>query len=312
MSNTTKPKIVFFGNERLATAVATVAPSFEALIKAGYKINIVITNHKDPVSHQGRDLEIGKLAKNYQIPVLLLGTKIPLKEKLLKHPAEAAVLVAFGKIIPQEVIDLFPKGIINIHPSLLPELRGPTPIETAILDGRQETGVSLMKISTLMDAGPVYAQKKITLKGNETKAELANKLNQLGAKLLIEHLPNILNGSLKAKVQNESKASYTKLIKKEDGLINCNKSALQIEREVRAYAGWPKSRLNYNSIELIVLNSKVEQNVTVDQNKLIFKDNKLLLGCNKSTLNITKLQLPGKKPIDQVSFYNGYKNLLDS
>src|SRR5581483_9225315 len=130
---------------------------------------------------------------------------------------EAAVLVAFGRIIPQPIIDLFPKGIINIHPSLLPKLRGPTPIETAILDGLTETGVSLMRLEAKMDAGPLYSQQKISLNGDETKLELATKLNKVGAELLINSLPAILDGSLIPKPQNNSKATYTKLITKDDG-----------------------------------------------------------------------------------------------
>src|SRR5581483_12086090 len=116
-------KLIFFGNERLATATPTTALTLQALISAGYDIEAVITGHSDIVSRQKRDLEIGPIAHIHQIPVILLGKDIDLSAKLKNHLTEAAVLVAFGRIIHQPIIDLFPKGIINIHPSLLPKLR---------------------------------------------------------------------------------------------------------------------------------------------------------------------------------------------
>src|SRR5690606_9304816 len=108
------------------------------------------------------------------------------KEQLTSYNAEAAVLVAYGKMVPQDIIDLFPKGIVNIHPSLLPEYRGSTPIETAILEGRDQTGVSLMKLVKAMDAGPIWAQEKITLSGHESKQALTTQLLSLGKELLVE------------------------------------------------------------------------------------------------------------------------------
>ncbi len=264
-------KLVFFGNERLATAAPTTAPTLRALVEAGYEIEAVITSHQDAVSRQKRDLEIGPVAQNYKIPVILPGENISLADKLKHHRTEAAVLVAYGRIIPQTVIDLFPKGIINVHPSLLPKLRGSTPIESAILDQLSQTGVTLMKITAQMDAGPIYAQKKLALGGRESKFELADKLGNAGAELLVNHLPQILDGSLETWPQDDSKATYTRLLAKEDGIVSWDKPAKQIECEVRAFLGWPKSQANVFGHNIIITKARVAK----DQN-----DGDLVMECN--------------------------------
>src|SRR6266404_3328435 len=161
-----KPKkLVFFGNERLATGVSTDVPTLRALIKAGYEVAAVVSSHTDGVSRNKRGLEIVEVAHAYHIPVLLPEKLEDISQRLIKIDAPAGILVAFGQIIPQPIIDIFPKGIINIHPSLLPKYRGPTPVETVILDGVSQTGVSLMGLSAGMDAGPVYLQAALALDG---------------------------------------------------------------------------------------------------------------------------------------------------
>src|SRR5262249_13615486 len=161
--------------------------------------------------------------------------------------------------------------IINIHPSLLPEYRGPTPLETAILEGADQTGVSLMKLIKEMDAGPVYAQEKVKLNGQETKQQLADKLLKTGGQLLLEHLPGILDGSLEPLVQDQTNASYTKLLKKEDGIMNLGQPAEILERQVRAYAGWPRSRTKVFGQSVIVAKARLAKNQT---------DGALVLKCN--------------------------------
>lgn len=247
-----KPRIVFFGNERLATSATTTAPTLKALIEADYQIEAVIANHEDAVSRQKHDLEVGPIAQNHKIPVLLTGKQISLAEKLSRHPADLGIVVAFGRIIPTEVINLFPKGILNIHPSLLPTYRGPTPIEQAILDGATVTGVSIMKLIPEMDSGPVYAQAQLKLKGHESKQQMANQLGQMGAQLLIKSLPAILSDSLIPEPQSESKASYCHLITKADGRIDWSKPAEQLEREIRAYLGWPGSHTTIAGKDVIL------------------------------------------------------------
>lgn len=298
-------KIVFFGNERLATATSTTAPTLRALVAAGYMIEAVIANYVDPLSRQKRDLEIGPIAQSHKIPVILPGKTIPLAQKLAKHPADVAVLVAFGQMIPPEVIDLFPKGIINIHPSLLPQLRGSTPIESAILEGLDKTGVSLMQVSPRMDAGPIYAQQNLTLKGHEAKFELAKRLGDLGASLLVQYLPAILEGSLQPKPQQESAASYTRQISKADGRIDWTKPAEILEREIRAYAGWPGSQTTLADKEVVVTAAKV---VPESGKPGDIMDNEGNLGvfCGQNALIIERLKPAGKQEMSGADFKRGY------
>ena len=293
----TSGKILFFGNERLATATATTAPTLRALLEAGYEIPAVAANYTPGTSRSRRGLEIVEVAHAYHIPVLMPDDPSEASAKLAGYGAEAAVLVAYGKIVPQEIIDIFPKGIINLHPSLLPKYRGPTPIEQTILDGADVTGVSLMKLEAKMDAGPVYTQEKLALKDTETKQQLADRLLEIGSKALIELLPDILDGSAVPQPQDDSQATYTKLLKKDDGIIDWHKPAGQIEREVRAYAGWPKSRAAISGHEVIVTKARVAK---------AKNDGGLVVECNPSYLEILELLGPSGRTMTGADFQRGY------
>ncbi len=302
-------RLIFFGNERLATAVSTTAPTLRALISAGYEIEAVVASHSDSVSRQKKALEIGPVAQAHHIPVILPGNKISLFDKLKHYRADAAVLVAYGQLIPKEVIDLFPAGIINIHPSLLPKLRGSTPIETAILDGLPETGVSLMGLAEGMDAGPVFAQSKLKLSGSETKQQLAGRLLEKGRDLLLAELPKILAGQVKAVSQNEKDATYTKKINKADGILNWRKPTKQLEREVRAYAGWPKSTANIFGYEVIITKAHISP-VKLDTGKpgtVESLDNQILVRAADGYLCVDNLKPAGKAEMTAAEFIRGYK-----
>ncbi len=301
--------ILFFGNERLATAASTSAPVIRSLTAAGFRVGAVITSHQDSVSHQERDLEIDPIAHSLGIPVLRLSKNVPLIEIIKRHQTNAAVLVAFGKIIPQSVIDLFPDGIINVHPSLLPKLRGPTPVENAILQGLDYTGVSIMKIASKMDAGPVYIQKRVALDGNETKFELAERLGQLAADLVANNLANILDGSLPPSEQNDSEATYTALIKKEDGDIDWRKPAQQLEREVRAFLGWPGSRTQLAGKDVAITKVHVD-NRQLKPGQIEKTKQELIIGAGDSSLAIERLKPAGKNEMDIAAFLAGYGNKL--
>jgi methionyl-tRNA formyltransferase len=158
--------LIFFGNERLATGLADVdTPVISALVDAGYEIAAVIANYEKASSRSVRRLEIADFCKQNNIPIMLPDNLANVIDDIKSLDCDLAVLVAYGKIIPRGIIDLFSVGIINIHPSLLPLYRGPTPIEQVILDGVDKTGVSIMKLSAGMDDGPVYAQKEVGLQG---------------------------------------------------------------------------------------------------------------------------------------------------
>jgi methionyl-tRNA formyltransferase len=291
-------KLVFFGNERLATGLATTdLPTLKSLISSGYEIAMVVSNYTEGRSRNARKLEIAETAEEHNIPVMLPTHLNDIKDDIKNMNADFGVLAAYGRIIPKEIIDMFPHGIINIHPSLLPSHRGPTPIEQTILDGAKETGTSIMRLVTDMDAGPVFAQAKIALSGNESKIELAKTLLNLGSSLLLDILPSILDGSNTPVPQDSSRATYTHLLKKEDGVINWDKPADNIERQIRAFLGFPKSRAKVINQDVIITKARVAK----DKN-----DGDLVIECQPGWLEIQELTAPSGRTITGAEFLRGY------
>ena len=302
-------KIVFFGNERLATGVTTVAPTLQALISAGYDVVAVVSHNEQANSRKQRDLEIAAVAKEHNIPVLLPSKPAEAADQLKSFNAEVGVLVAYGKIVPQAIIDIFPKGIMNIHPSALPRHRGPTPIESVMLAGETSTAVSVMQLVSAMDAGPVYAQEQVQTTGQESKQELSDKLLAIGGRLILEVLPKVLVGSIEPTSQDDTQVTFDKLIQKQDGQIDWTKSAKQIEREVRAYSEWPKSYTKFKDLDVVITNAHViEQND--ESGKVTVQDKELIVYCGKDALVVDKLKPAGKPEMDAIGFINGYKKYL--
>ena len=303
--------LVFFGNERLSSGFRTTAPTLRSLIKAGYDVKAVIINQADKERQQ---LEIAQVAAENHITVLSPQKPSDILAMLRDLQASIGILAAYGKIMPEEIINAFPYGILNIHPSLLPLYRGPTPIEQAMLDGAETTGVSIIRLVSKMDAGPVYVQKKIKLTGQEEKQELTERLLNEGAELLLDTLPDIIGNKLQPKPQDEAKASYCALISKESGQIDCSKSAIQIEREIRAYAGWPNSYCKIGNIKVTVTKAKVHME-PLPPKQLVIRGKSIFFGCKAGSLEIIELKPAGKKNILTADFLNGYydqiKNVTD-
>ena len=293
-----KAKLVFFGNERLATGVPTDVPTLRSLIAAGFEVAAVVASHTEGVSRNKRGLEIVEVAHAYHIPVLIPEKLEDVTERLVRIDASAGVLVAYGQIIPQAIIDIFPKGIINIHPSLLPKYRGPTPVETAILDGAAETGVSLMALSAKMDAGPVYLQETVELDGTETKPELAPKLLKRGGQMLVDNLEHILDGQLEPLPQDSDAATYTKMLAKADGRVDFDEPAEVIERSVRAFLGFPRSRATVLDQEIIITKARVAKN---------YQDGKLVVATKPGFIEIEELIGPSGRSMSGADFIRGYK-----
>jgi len=308
MTPTSAP-IVFFGNERLATGFTTEAPTLTRLIAAGYPVAAVVTNYEAGKSRSVRELEVAAVAEAHHIPIIINQKPAAIIEQLKSYHAVAGVLVAYGQIVPQAVIDIFPHGIINIHPSLLPLHRGPTPIESAILQGERQTGVSLMQLSKAMDAGPVYAHQSIKLSGTETKMELTKQLLEIGGDMLIRHLPAILSGGLTPAPQDSAAATYDQRIAKEDGIIDWHKPAVQLEREIRAYAGWPKSKASLHGLEVIITKAHVVDISGIVSSPIII-GRKPTYVCGEQGLAIDMIKPAGKKEMTGEAFLAGYRRVL--
>lgn len=305
-------KILFFGNERLASGVTTTAPLLRGLIAANYKITGVVVAQADvQASRRERQLEIVQVAAEHQIPVFAPAKLRQAADELAALGAEIGVLAAYGKIVPQSIIDLFPHGIVNIHPSLLPRHRGPTPIESVILNGETETGVSLMSLASEMDAGPVYDQRRVTLNGNETKFELAETLSGLGRDMLLEALPGILDGSLQPVAQNNDQATYDSLLSKDLSAIDWHKSAEQLAREVRAYAGWPRSRATLAGHEVVITAAhraanQYSQDSPSNPGVIQANRRELAVATGDGLLIIDTLLPAGKREMPGAAFIAGY------
>ena len=203
---------------------------------------------------------------------------------------------------------------VNIHPSLLPRWRGPSPIQCTILNGDEITGVSIMLIDEKMDHGPIVANHKLQITNHKiTAPELSNELSELGAKLLIKTIPKWINGEIEPVAQDESKAIYGKLLKKEDGKIDWKKSAVEIERQIRAFQPWPGSYTSWNKKDKQIKLEVVESNLMDTQigagippGTVKTQNGKLFIATTDGFLDITKIQPEGKRPMTIKEFLNGY------
>lgn len=295
---TSSSKLVFFGTEDFSL------PTLIALVESGYNIVTVVTK---PDARRGRKSElvmpsVKTYALKHNIPVLQPNKLIDIVDDLSSLRADAAVLVSYGKIIPQRVINLFtPIGIINIHPSLLPRYRGPAPIEAAIVNGDDETGISIMQLTLGMDEGPIYVQDRIELAGTETKPQLYEAFSQRGAKLLLQTLPDILAGTLQPKLQKNNGVSYTTLLSKEDGKLDpLTDDAYACARKVRAYLGYPKTTLRIDNNDVLVTSAKVIQTKSPDE---------LVIECADNTyLQVNELIAPSGKKMSGSAYLRGYQN----
>ena len=289
-------KLVFFGTEEFS------APSLIRLIAGHYPLAAVVTK-PDARSGRGQKLKVPKvvhLAEEAGIKTLQPQKPSEVIPDLKRMEASYGVLVSYGKILPQELIDIFPGGIINVHPSLLPAWRGPSPIEATILSGAKKTGVSLMQLTAEMDAGPVYVQKAVDVALGIDKDFLSTQLAEVGAELLLDKLPAIISGQLRAQPQDDSKASYTQLLRKQDGLIDWKaETAEQIERKVRAYQKFPKTTAQvWGKHEIIITKARLA---------LSPDDGSLVQETKQGYIEILELIAPSGRLVSGSDFIRGYK-----
>ncbi|MEM6997695.1 MAG: methionyl-tRNA formyltransferase [Patescibacteria group bacterium] len=304
-------KIIFFGNEQLSS---TRTPSklhiFKSLIDAGYEIEALVIKDSPQKSRKPRVHPISELAAEHNIPVIRAQSKADLMSCVQELDAELAILVAFGMIIPQSVIDHFPLGILNIHPSLLPEYRGTTPIETAILDGVDKTGVSLIQLSAEMDAGPIYGFAEYDLDTTKGKALITDELGQVSAGLLLSLLPDVLSGALKPMNQGQSSATYTPMLSRNLSLLDPQKDASRLEREVIAYADWPGSTIVFEGDTLTVKNARAVSETKTDSVGTIeyLKETGIIaLHTTQGWLAINQVQPQGKASMNVDDYIRGLR-----
>ena len=299
-------KIVFMGTPNIAVG------TLESLYNLNYDIQLVITREDKPKG-RGKELSItpvkefalSKGLKIYQ-PNKLRGNDEAIS--ILKDLApDFFVVVAYGRILPKEILDIPKIAPVNLHFSLLPKYRGAAPVNWAIFNGEIETGVSTMLMDEGMDTGDILLQEKI-LVGNKTSHDISNELAIIGAELTIKTLDDFNN--LVSIKQDDSNTTLAPIIKKEDGIINWNRNAVDIERQIRAFYGWPSaySSLNDKMIKIskavvvtdILSNGRVGEVINIDKNSFT-------VGTNDYGLKILNLQPEGKKSMDALSFLSGNK-----
>lgn len=296
--------IVFFGSGPVA------AKSLELLAK-NFEIEAVVTKPRAP-HHKGA-VPVLSTAKHLDLPVLTVSNKTELDKIINKGNLRSniGILIDFGIIVSRTVIDYFPLGIINSHFSLLPILRGADPITFSILNGDSETGVSLMIIDEGMDTGKLIAQKSLRLPKDITTPQLTDELILLSDELLCKFMPLYIKNQIKPYGQpNHQKPTYSKKITKNDGVINWNKPAQQIEREIRAYVGWPGSKTSLYGKEVTILKASLVDD-SLNSGKpgdiqIIKKTKQLIVGCQSGGINIEQLRPSGKNKMDIEAFIAGY------
>lgn len=290
MKNESK-KIVFFGSGPVAAA------SLEFLAKH-FSIEGIITKSV-PAHHKGL-APVEELTKKLHIPVYFASTKLELDELIDNHQfnSRLGVLVDYGVIISQKTIDSFELGIVNSHFSLLPEWRGADPITFSILSGQEKTGVSLMLIEPTLDTGKLLTRKSLKVSSNETTPSLTNRLVALSNLLLNQYVPEYMDGLNKPKDQpHPDRATYSRKLTKNDGIIDWKKPAIQIEREIRAFQGWPRSRSTIDGKDIIITKAHVSTS----------KANKLDILCGDNNyLSIDELLAPSGRTMNAKAYINGY------
>lgn len=314
-------KIIFMGTPEIAAIV------LEKLLDSGFNIKAVFTRPDKP---KGRNKKLAKspvklLAEIQKLPIKQPKNKEELTKEITKLKPDLIVVAAYGMILPKEVLEVPKYGAINIHPSLLPLYRGPAPISTPILNGDKKTGVTIIKMDEKMDEGDILAQEEIELSGKETMPELTERLAELGGKMLVDVTPRWVNGEIRPQKQDHSKATYTKIIKKEDGRINFTKeTAEEIGRKSRAFLPWPGvyaywngKKTDFYEIEIIPQRSDLGASLRSDLKRLkpgevIKTSDGFAIGTKKGAISPRYVKLEGKNKVPAPDFLRGHADFIGS
>jgi len=283
-------------------------PTLEALA-AHYPVVGVVTQPDRPAGRGGTlHLPAVKVAAlRLGIPVMQ-PEKLRLPEAMTQLQAWAPdliVVAAFGQILRPAVLDLPRFGCINVHGSLLPRGRGAAPIQASILAGDQETGITIMKMDPGVDTGPMLSQRALPIAPNDTGGTLFVKMAPLGAELLLETLPRYLSGELIPQPQSEEGATYAPMLKKEDGMLDFTKPAIELERRVRAFSPWPGTWFDWNGAPLKVLQARVTGEKSPEAGCRLTVEGRPAVGTSEGMLILEEVQPAGKKSMPGKAFLAG-------
>ncbi len=298
----TSKTIVFFGSGPVAAA------SLESLLNE-FTIELVVTKHKP--THHKDPAPVEELAKKHGLQLAYADSKHELDTVIdtLNPASTCGVVIDYGVIISQHVIDYFSLGIVNSHFSLLPEWRGADPITFSLLSGQADTGVSLMIIDEGLDTGAIIAETPVAISSHDTGESLTQKLIDASNAQLAAILPLYIDGAAVGVPQDthERIASYSRKLTKQDGYIDVLKPASALEREIRAFSEWPKSKLVINdSLTVIITKAQVLSQQLAPGELVITDAKELLLGTRVGSLSIIELMPLGKQKMSAAAFLNGY------
>ena len=308
-------KVIFMGTPEFSVG------TLKALIEAGHEVVLAVTQPDKPKGRGGRMQypPVKEMALEYGIPVFQ-PKKIRAPEcveELRKYEADIMVVIAFGQILPKEILEMTPYGCVNVHASLLPKYRGAAPIQWAVINGEKVSGVTTMQMDEGLDTGDMISQAAVPLDEKETGGSLFDKLADLGAELLVKTLPSIFDRTaVREKQPEESPTPYAAMITKQMGLMDFHKSAQELERLVRGMNPWPSAYTFLNGKTFKIWEASVvsvlngDGKPSAEPGTVIAADTGragIHVACGKDILVLTEVQLEGKKRMDAASFLRGYQ-----
>ena len=299
-------KLVFCGTPQFAV------PTLQKLVDSGFAVKLVVTQPDRP---KGRGLTL--TASPVKQLALELGLPLTQPDKIKNNEAfraqltslspEAIVVVGYGRIIPQWMIDLPPLGNINLHGSLLPKYRGAAPIQWAIAMGEGVTGVTTMLIDAGLDTGAILMQREVAVTPADNTETLAPRLASIGAELVVETLHGLRQGTVKPRPQDHTQASLAPVLKREDGLIDFQRPAAQILNRMRGFQSWPGAFTSFRGRQIHIWAARPAK-TSLPAGELSIEGDRLLVGCGENTaLELVELQPEGKKRISARDFIHGYR-----
>jgi len=298
--------LVFCGTPRFAV------PTLEKLVGAGFRIHLVVTQPDRP---KGRGLEL--VQSPVKESVLKLNLPIAQPDRIKANDAfraqltalkpDAIIVVGYGRIIPQWMLDLPPLGNINLHASLLPKYRGAAPIQWAIANGETVTGVTTMRIDAGLDTGDILLQQELAITPDDTAETLAPRLASIGADLMVETLQGLQAGRIQPRPQDNTRATLAPILKKEDGLVDFSRPANDIVNRLRGFQPWPGAHTKFRGKNLQIVKA-LPATHPLPPGVVHADANHLVVGCGDNTsLELLELQLEGKKRSSAADFIRGYR-----
>lgn len=304
-------KIVFMGTPAFSV------PILEALIAENYEIVAVVTQPDRPVGRKKimtpTPIKVAALKHNLLVlqPQKISGSVE--MEKIIELQPDLLITAAFGQFLPQKLLNVPKKGAINVHASLLPKYRGGAPVHYAVIKGEKETGVSIMYMEKKMDAGAILSQRSLTITKNDDVGTLFDRLSVLGKELLIDTLPDLLDGKIEAVVQDESKVTFSPNIKPEEEMIDWTKEAKQVDYQVRGMRPWPGAYTIMDGIRVKIWDTEPLEEKTDEKPGVIVKIERraLFVACgNHTVLKINEVQPSGRSRMTVMAYLTGIGSQL--